>query len=63
MTYYKITVNDGSKGYIVRKESLIDAIEAEIEGQDGLSAGDSVTITAVEMTEDEYEALNEFSGW
>lgn len=63
MIYYKITINGGGEGYIVREDSLLDAIKAEVEGQDGLSAGDSVTVTAVEMTEDEYEALDEFSGW
>lgn len=63
MIYYKITVNGGDHGYIVDEKSVFDAVKSEVEGQDGLSVGDSVTVTAVEMTKDEYEALDEFSGW
>ena len=64
MKYIKITRSDVEGSYIVPKEDISDAVDGEIiTDLDYVEPGTSVTLTIVEMTEEEYEKLEEFAGW
>jgi|WetSurMetagenome_2_1015567.scaffolds.fasta_scaffold00049_28 hypothetical protein len=62
MKLIKITRNDAEGSYIERFEKLPDVIDGEIISGDQ-EVGTSVTLTIVEMSEEEYLALPEFMGW
>ena len=50
----------GLGGYTETFENIYNAINGEL---DGCEAGDSITLTIIEMEEDEYNKLPEFMGW
>ena len=58
--YAKITRSDTIGYYIQPLELLEYAINGE---KDGNETGDSITITFIEMEEEEYNKLTEFEGW
>jgi hypothetical protein len=62
MKLIKITRNDVEGSYIERFEKLIEVIDGEIISGDQ-EVGTSVTLTIVEMPEEEYLKLPEFMGW
>lgn len=62
--YIKITRNNISGGYIEKIENLHSCIDSEfINTIDDNNVGDSLILTIIELTEEEYNNLKEFSGW
>jgi hypothetical protein len=57
--FIKIT-RPGMGGYIQPIESIADAVDGEF---DGAYPGDAITLTLVEMSREEYDAMPEFKGW
>ena len=63
MMYVKIS-RAGLGSYIQPLELLNDTLEAEFDGvEEWAEDGDSLTVSFIEMDEDEYAELEEFSGW
>ena len=60
MIFIKITRSDTGGSYIQPLAEIANAVDGEI---DGIEAGESVTLTAIEMTEEAYAKLPEFTGW
>jgi hypothetical protein len=62
--YIRVTRNNIDGSYIERVDNLIGLIEGEIISTiDDNNVGDSLILTVVEMTEEEYNSLPEFEGW
>jgi len=64
MYFVKIAHDEGS--YIQPVSELVSAIDADLDGWVECSAvGDKMTLTfeIVEMSQEEYDALPEFTGW
>jgi hypothetical protein len=59
MKYIKI-IRNGHGGYIQPLHEMANAIDGEF---DGSEIGDTITLKLVEMSEEEYENLPEFTGW
>ena len=57
--FIKIT-RPGMGGYIQPIEDLANAIDGEF---DGAFPGDMITLTLVEISREEYDAMPEFAGW
>jgi len=63
MIYAKIS-RDGMGHYIQPLESLMEALDGEFDGVEQYAeVGDKLTITFVEMSEEDYDKLEEFIGW
>lgn len=63
MIYAKISREDNGS-YIQPLESIMDALDAEFDGvEQWAEVGDRISITFVEMSEEDYGKLEEFSGW
>ncbi len=60
MKYIRVTRSDTPYNYTQELWGLGDAIEAEFDDFPLMSTGTSVTLTVVEMSEEEYAALPEF---
>jgi len=60
MIFIKITRSDTGGSYTVPIDGFINAVDGEL---DGIEAGESITLTAVEMTKEEHDKLPEFEGW
>lgn len=58
--YIQVTHSDGGK-MICRFDQLKNILDGEFDGFD--MVGHSITFTVVEMTDEEYEKLPEFTGW
>jgi hypothetical protein len=63
MKYIKITRSDVGGSYIERKENLPNMVEGEFDDLEDLAPGTTITLTVVEMPEEEYANLPEFTGW
>lgn len=61
--YIKITRSDLPGGYIMPTEEVSGIVEAELDGIEWVDPGTSVTLTVVEMSEQEFDDLPEFEGW
>ena len=62
--YIKITHNGEGGGYIETPENILNALDGELDGfVEGSEIGESITLTIIEMEEDEYKTLPEFTGW
>lgn len=61
--FIQVTRSDAQGKYVQRKSELPSAMDGELDDFDDLPAGTSITLTVVEMTEEEYSALPEFTGW
>lgn len=61
--YVKITRSDLSGSYIVSVEEAPGMVQSELDGIEYDTPGTSITLTAVEMSRDEFENLPEFKGW
>jgi hypothetical protein len=62
MKFIKITRSDAEGSYVERLEKLPEVIDGEILGGDQ-EAGTSITLTIIEMPEEEYLKSPEFMGW
>uniref|UniRef100_A0A6M3ITI7 Uncharacterized protein n=1 Tax=viral metagenome TaxID=1070528 RepID=A0A6M3ITI7_9ZZZZ len=63
MKYVKVTRSDISGSYTMPIKNIGCVVNAEFDNIEDYDNGTSVTLTIVEMTEEEYAALNEFMGW
>lgn len=64
MIYIKITRSDTDGSYIQPLDDIQYAIDAELDGAaEWGEPGTKITLELVEMSEEEYEALPEFTGW
>jgi hypothetical protein len=63
MKYIKVTRSNVKGSYIQEKRDLMGIIDGEFDDLDYLDPGVSITLTVVEMPEEEYAKLPEFSGW
>lgn len=62
--YYKITRSDCQGSYVEEDFNVLNALGAELDGMtEYANVGDSVTITVVEMDEEDFSELEEFTGW
>lgn len=62
--YFKITRSDCPGSYIEEDFNIKNALDAELDGMlEYSNVGDSVTITVVEMEEEDFDELEEFTGW
>jgi len=61
MKLIRVTRNDASGSYVMKLEEI--DIQAEFDDLDYADVGDAVTLTVIEMTEEEHDKLEEFSGW
>jgi hypothetical protein len=62
--YYKITRSDCQGSYIKEDFNIKNALDAELFGMlEYSSVGDYITITVIEMDEEEFNELEEFKGW
>jgi hypothetical protein len=61
--YVKVTRNDADGCYTVPAELLKSVIDDEFYYIVDMPSGDSITLTVIEMTEEEYDKLPEFQGW
>jgi len=60
--YIKVSRSDTSGSYTQEKSEILNAIAGEFDDE-SLKVGTSVSLTVVEMTEEEYKNLPEFMGW
>lgn len=58
--FVKIERSDCPGSYTNPIETLADVIDSELDGSD---AGVAITLTVVEMTQEDYDKLPEFNGW
>ena len=63
MKYIQISRSDVDGYYIQPFSDINGAIEGEFDGIEHMKPGTSVTLTVVEMSEEEYSNLSEFTGW
>lgn len=64
MKYIQVSREGIGSGYIEKREHILSAIDGELlESLDDMEIGDSITLTIVDMTEEEFNNLEEFSGW
>ena len=63
MKYVKVTRSDVQGSYIQPVKDLAGCVEGEFDGIEYTDPGVSVTLTVVEMSEEEYAKLPEFTGW
>lgn len=61
--YLKVTRNDIVGSYIQPLSVLVGCIEGEFDGIEWMEVGTALTLTVVELDEDEYDCLEEFMGW
>jgi hypothetical protein len=62
--YLKITRSDCQGSYVEEDFNIMNALSAELDGMaEYANVGDSVTVTVVEMDEEEFKDLEEFTGW
>ena len=61
--YIRVTRSDTSGSYIQPVKEIAEMIKGEFNGIEYYDVGTSLTLTVVEMTEEEYKNLNEFTGW
>lgn len=59
--FIRVTYSDNRGSLTCRLDQLHGIIDEEIDFLCGV--GNSVTFTAIEMTEEEYKELPEFAGW
>jgi hypothetical protein len=62
MKYIQVSRSDCTGSYTVEFDNLDNTIQAELLLEDN-EAGISVILTIVEMSEDEFSKLEEFTGW
>ena len=62
--YVQVSIN-GQVGYVYPMDQLLGAIDAELDDLKEGSVGDKVSIKleVVQMTDEQYEKLSDFSGW
>lgn len=63
MRYIRVTRNDASGGYTVDLVGLMNSIDGEFDNLQFQEVGTAITLTVVELPEEEYQALPEFMGW
>jgi hypothetical protein len=63
MKYIKVSRSDMPGAYTNTVEGVAGCVEGELDGIEWLPAGMSITLTVVEMSEEEYAKLPEFEGW
>jgi hypothetical protein len=63
MNYIQVSRSDCSGGYTVPREGLAGLLDGEFDGLEYLPVGTSITLTVVEMSQEEFKALPEFMGW
>ena len=63
MKYIKVTRSDVQGSYIQPVKDVPGIVQGELDNIEDLSPGVSVTLTVVEMPEEEYDNLPEFMGW
>jgi len=62
--FVEITRSDVSGAYIQPVSEVISAVDAELIDQiDDVDVGTSITLTVVEMSQEEHDAAPEFTGW
>ena len=61
MKLIKVTRSDASGSYVMPLKEI--DVQAEFDDIEHADPGEAVTLTVIEMTEEEYNALEEFSGW
>ena len=61
--YVKIERSDAQGSYIEKLERLLASIEAETDGWDNAKPGVKITLTLVQVSDEEYEKSPEFTGW
>lgn len=62
--FIKIERPDLNEFYIERPENLLGAIEGELlEPLEYIDNDEKILLTVIEMTEEEYKTLPEFTGW
>ena len=61
--YIKVKRSDVAGNYTQDVREISDAVQAELDDIEYLPVGTTITLTVVEMTEQEYESLPEFEGW
>ncbi|MFA5808729.1 MAG: hypothetical protein WC935_00145 [Thermoleophilia bacterium] len=63
MKYIKVSRSDMPGSYTDTLKGAANCVEGEFDGIEGVPVGTSITLTVVEMSEEEYAKLPEFDGW
>lgn len=61
--FIKIERSDMAGGYTETVKNIAGAVEGEFDDINCLDNGTQITLTVVEMSQEEYESLPEFDGW
>jgi len=61
--YITIERSDTDGNYTTDLRELPGSVAAELDDIDYLEPGTTITLTVVEMTDEDYDAMPEFTGW
>ncbi len=61
--YIRFSRSDLSGSYIQPLSKISEAVQTEFEYMDEIESGTIISLEVVDMTEQEYENLPEFTGW
>lgn len=63
--FIKVERSDMGGGYIEEPSQIGSAIESEYDfgGIDNMEPGETITLTVVQMSQEEFDKLPEFEGW
>jgi hypothetical protein len=62
--FVKVTRNDTDGSYIEPPDKVLACVDGElVQGIEYWEVGDAITLTVIEMTQEEYDKLPEFTGW
>jgi hypothetical protein len=61
--FVKIERSDMAGSYIQEAKDIPSMMDGELDGIEFLDVGTTITLTIVEMSQEEYDDLPEFEGW
>jgi len=61
--FIKVTRSDVDGSYVQPLKDIPGIIEGEFDDLDYMEDGDSITLTVIEMSQEKYDKLPEFTGW
>jgi len=64
MLFFKISRPNLNEFYIEKVENMLDAMDAELTSMyECFDLDDKICIELIEMTQEQFDELDEFSGW